>query len=103
MTGKDGVPARLQLSSGQMTALAAALIACVVLLAVIHYCPSYEAGKVSLFYLWTTTFSNDVYTQISGLFAGASKETQSGEASSSEWNYCLMVPFIVAWLVWRQW
>jgi exosortase len=38
-----------------------------------------------------------------GLWTGKSQETQSGEASSSEWNYCLLVPFITVWLVWRQW
>jgi len=53
--------------------------------------------------LWVQTYWGDLATQISGLVSGASKETQSGEASSGEWNYCLMVPFIAGWLVWRQW
>ena len=88
-------------TGGDLFAWAAAVVACVVLLGVIPYCPSYEAFKISLFQLWLDTFWKDVATQISGMFAAQSKETLSGEATASEWNYCLMVPFIVAWLVWR--
>jgi exosortase len=106
MTGENDAtasPRRLQWTPGEIAAWAAALISCAVLLAGIHYCPSYGEGKITLFDMWVGTFWGDLSTQIAGLFAGASKETQSGEASASEWNYCLMVPFIVAWLVWRQW
>jgi exosortase len=125
MTGEDSAPQRLQFNPGLAAALASALIACVVLLGFIPYCTSYGAGKVSLFYLWTTTFWGDLAAQgvdlvrwlansISGVWPWLSGElyhligqtpgeTQSGEASAGEWNYCLMVPFIVAWLVWRQW
>jgi exosortase len=84
-------------------AWASAAAACLVLLAVIRYCPSYEAGKVTLLGMWIGTFWSDLSTQITGLFSAASKETLSGEATASEWNYCAMVPFIVAWLVWRLW
>jgi len=105
MIGANAAPApkgRFQLTPGEIAALVSVLIALVVLLTVIRYCPTYEVGKASLGWLWVNTFWNDISTQISGLFAGASKETQSAEASSSEWNYCLMVPFIVGWLIWRQ-
>ena len=81
-----------------------ALLACIALLGAVPYCPSYDVGKVALIRMWVNTFWNDLATQITGLFAAASKETLSGEATwASEWNYCLMVPFIVAWLVWRLW
>jgi exosortase len=105
MTGDDAVPAqagRFQLSTGEIAAAISAVIALAVLLAGIPYCPSYEAGKIALGKMWLNTFWGDVATQISGLLAGASKETQSGEASSGQWDHCLMVPFIVGWLVWRQ-
>ena len=104
MTGETGVDSSTGSSSWSQRDLLAwfsALVACVVLLGLIRYCPSYEVGKVSLIQMWVGTFWNDVSTQISGLFAAHSKETLAGEATSSEWNYCLMVPFIVGWLVWR--
>jgi len=106
MTGENGAtasPGRFQLSPGEIAACVSALIACTVLLAGIQYCPSYEAGKISLWEMWINTFWWDISAQISGFLAGSSKETQSAEASASEWTYCLMVPFIVGWLVWRQW
>jgi exosortase len=106
MTGENGAaasPGRVELSPGMIAAGAAALVACAVLLAGIQYCPSYGAGKITLWDMWVNTFWDDLSTQISGIFAGASKETQSAEASASEWNYCLLVPIIVGWLVWRQW
>lgn len=105
MTGENDATAsteRFQFSPGEIVALASAFIACAVLLAGINYCPSYEAGKISLWEMWVNTFYWDIRAQILGLISGASKETQAAEASASEWNYCLMVPFIVAWLVWRQ-
>jgi exosortase len=105
MTGENDAmasPERIPWTRGQLAAMASAIIACVVLLGAVRYCPSYMAGKITLYQTWLYTFWNDLSTQIAGLFAGASKETQSGEAVASEWNYCLMVPFIAAWLVWRQ-
>jgi exosortase len=105
MTGDNAAPApkeRFQFTPGEIVAAVSVLIALGVLLAGIRYSPSYEAGKISLWQMWLQTFWGDVSTQISGLLTGASKETMSAEASSSEWNYCLMVPFIVGWLVWRQ-
>ncbi|MEI9999669.1 MAG: exosortase/archaeosortase family protein [Verrucomicrobiota bacterium] len=106
MTGETALPApapRFRWSAETITAWAAVVVTCVVLLGVIRYAPSYEEGKYTLFQMWVHTFWDDVSTQIAGIFAGQSKESQSGEATSSEWNYCLLVPFIVAWLVWRQW
>ena len=105
MTGENVAPApkeRFQLTTGEIAAAVSIIIALTVLLAGIRYCPSYEAGKITLGQMWLQTFWGDIATQISGLLSGASKETQSAEASSSEWNYCLMVPFIVGWLIWRQ-
>jgi len=105
MTGENGAAQareKFPRTPGEIAAWAAAVFACVVLLGGIRYCPSYEAGKITLFQMWIETFWSDLTLQISGLLSGASKETQSAEASASEWNYCLMVPFIVAWLVWRQ-
>ena len=105
MTGDNAAPApkeRFQFTPGEIAAAASVFIALVVLLGVIRYSPTYEATKASLGWLWVNTFYYDIQAQISGLLSGTSKETQSGEASSSEWNYCLMVPFIVGWLVWRQ-
>ena len=106
MTGDNAAPAsqeRFQLPPGGIAAAVSVLVALAVLLLGIRYCPSYDVGKITLGEAWTGTFWSDISTQISGALSGASKETQSGEASSSEWNYCLMVPFIVGWLVWRQW
>jgi exosortase len=106
MTGENGATlptGRSEWTPGVIAAWTAAALCCLVLLTGIRYCPSYEEGKISLLTMWVQTFWGDITTQISGLLSGASKETQSAEASASEWNYCLMVPFIVAWLVWRQW
>ena len=86
-----------------LTAWVPGILACAILLGAIRYCPSYETYKVSLIQMWVDTFWNDLSTQISGLFSAAPKETLSGEATASEWNYCVMVPFIAAWLVWRLW
>ena len=88
---------------GHFFGLASALLACFVLLGGIHYCPGYSEGKQTLFMYWLGTFWGDLVTQITGLFAAASKETLSGEATASEWNYCGAVPPIVAWLVWMLW
>ena len=98
------------------------VLACAVLLGAVRYCPSYLANKVSLIQMWVNTFWSDISTQIAslisaiiglissitglfssetGLFSSVPKETLSGEATASEWNYCLLVPFITAWLVWR--
>jgi exosortase len=106
MTGEDGAdpsPARIQFTPGVYAALASVLITCVVLFVGIQYCSDYGVGRFTLGDMWLNTFWDDLWTQISGLFAGASKETQSGEASSGQWDHCLLVPFLVAWLVWRQW
>ena len=103
MTGEDSAPARFQFTPSAILAAAAALIACTVLLYGIRYCPSYETGKMPLWNMWTDTFYWDIKTQITGLFSGVSKETQSAEASAGQWDHCLLVPFIVGWLVWRQW
>ncbi|HEY9012633.1 MAG TPA: exosortase/archaeosortase family protein [Devosia sp.] len=105
MTGESAAPSpreRFHFTPGDFAAIAAILIALAVLLCGIRYCPSYFVGKITLGQMWVDTFWGDIVTQVSGLFSGASKETQSGEASASEWNYCLMVPFIVAWLIWRK-
>ncbi len=106
MTGENDATAsreRFQYSPASITAIASVVICIAVLFAGINYCASYGVGRFSLGAMWTSTFWSDISTQISGLFAGASKETQSAEVSASEWNYCLMVPFIVGWLAWRQW
>ena len=108
MTGESDASASTSkgpfpLSIGALASCAAAFCACVVLLAVIRYCPSYMTGKITLWQMWLNTFWWDISAQISGLLSGASKETQSGEASAGEWDHCLLVPFIVGWLVWRQW
>jgi exosortase len=127
MTGDNAAPAskeRFQFTTGEIVAVISVFVALVVLLSVIRYSPSYEAGKVSLGWLWVNTFYYDIQAQFVDLLRWIANligkvwpwlafrifdvvgtkygETQSGEASSSEWNYCLMVPFIVGWLVWRQ-
>jgi exosortase len=105
MTGEKGEasPGRLQWTPGGIAACVSAVVVCAILLGAVQYCPSYYAGKIPLSQMWVDTFWSDLSTQIAGIFSGASKETQSGEASASEWNYCLMVPFIVAFLVWQRW
>lgn len=106
MTGENGAAGSARsvpLSPAIIAAWASAILACVTLLAGIRYCSDYGDVRIPLARMWTNTFWGDLTTQISGLLSGASKETQSGETTASEWNYCLMVPFIVAWLVWRQW
>ena len=106
MTGENAAnlpSARTPGNKNDILAWASAIIACGVLLGAIKYCPSYAAFKVTLLEAWVNTFWNDLYTQISGLFAAAPKTTLSGENVASEWTYCGMVPFIVAWLVWRLW
>jgi exosortase len=106
MTGESAAEAPSARPLGtkrDILAWASAIIACIVLLGFIRYCPSYGEGKATMFEMWVGTFWNDVVTQITSIFAATSKETLSGETVASEWNYCLMVPFIVAWLVWRLW
>jgi len=106
MTGEDSAGSfspRIPFPPGVYAALASVLIALAVLFAGIPYCADYGVGKFTLFDMWCNTFWADLSTQLSGLISGASKETQSGEASSGQWDHCLLVPFIVAWLVWRQW
>jgi exosortase len=106
MTGENAADApsgRPIWNTRDLLAWASALFACVILLGAIPYCPSYGVGKVTLIQMWIGTFWHDLATQITGLFSAASKETLSGEATASEWSYCAMVPFIVAWLVWRLW
>ena len=102
-TGGEDVSSSRPINPRDVLAWASAIIACVVLLGCIRYCPSYLAYKETLLQAWISTFWDDVSTQISGLFSAKPKETLSGETVASEWNYCGMVPFIVAWLVWRLW
>lgn len=96
----ESSPARPIWNVSNLFGWISAFIACFVLLGVIRYCPGYFEGKQTLFMSWVGTFWGDLVTQISGLFAGTSKETLSGEATASEWTYCGAVPPIVAWLVW---
>ena len=86
---------------GGIWAWTASIFCCLVLLGAVQYCPSYMAGKMPLLQMWLNTFWSDVSTQIAGLFSAKSHETLAGETTASEWNYCLAVPFIVLWLVWR--
>jgi exosortase len=104
MTGETGVDTStgsFSWNQRNLVSWGAALLACIVLLGLIQYCPSYGIGKITLVQMWINTFWDDLSTQIVGIFQHASKETLAGEATASEWNYCAMVPPIVGWLVWR--
>ena len=70
----------------------AALLVCLVLLGGIQYCPSYAQGKIPLLQMWFITFWPD-----------QTHATLAGEATASEWTYCVAVPFIAIWLVGRTW
>jgi exosortase len=80
----------------------AVLGSCIILFGLIPYCPSYFAGKFTLFELFTNTFWPDLVTQVSGFFSARPKESLSGEVTAGEWTYCGLVPLIAAWLVWRM-
>jgi len=106
MTGENAADVRSARHPGDksnLVAWASAIIACLVLLGAIRYCPSYEAFKMSLLQAWVRTFWIDLSAQISGFFSTGPKTSLSGETVTSEWTYCGMVPPIVAWLVWRLW
>jgi len=88
---------------GVLLAWISTAAACVVLLAIIPYCPTYSAARATLVQLFLGTFWPDLSGQISGMFSGTPKASLSGEATASEWTYCGMVPLIVAGLVWYLW
>lgn len=106
MTGENAAEApsvRPPGSKGDPLAWGTAIITCGVLLAAVRYCPSYEAFKISLIQAWTGTFWKDLKEQIAGFFYAKPQGTMAAEITGSEWTYCAIVPFIVAWLVWRLW
>jgi exosortase len=106
MTGDnaaDAPSARPFENKRDLLAWVSALVTCGALLGAVRYCPSYENFKLTLFGAWISTFWKDLSTQIYSLFAGKPKGTMAAETVTSEWTYCLLVPFIVAWLVWYLW
>jgi exosortase len=105
MTGPDSadaLSARPFASNRDWLALGVSVVACVILLAGVRYCPSYEAVKISLLQAWVGTFSYDLNNFIHGT-GSSSPNASAAETVNSEWTYCGLVPFIVAWLVWRLW
>lgn len=103
LSAADESSARPFASGRARLALGVAIVVCVLLLAAIRYCPSYENYKESLLQAWISTFWKDLSAQLSGFVGGKPTESIAGETESSEWTYCGLVPFIVAWLVWRLW
>jgi exosortase len=88
---------------GRFWAWTSAITTCVALLGLVDYTTTYFYGKVTLFQTFLETFWHDLTLQLFGLFSATPKESLAGEATSSEWTYCGLVPFIVAWIVWRLW
>jgi exosortase len=76
---------------------------CVLLLTAVRYFPTYFSGKVSLFVIFLGGFWGDLRAQFGGLLSGIPQGSLAGEVASGQWTYCVLVPFIVAWLVWRLW
>jgi exosortase len=106
MTGNEGASGsgtRLTWTRDSWVAAATAAVVCIVLLGAVRYCPNYQSGKITLFAQWLTTFWSDIVTQVTSIFSGTSKESLSGEATASEFNYCALVPFIAAFLVYTRW
>jgi exosortase len=77
--------------------------ACVVLIGAIPYLPTNYHGTITLFQLFLKTFWGDLSQQVMSLVGLQPRGTLAGEVTQSEWSYCVLVPFIVAWLVWRLW
>ncbi len=100
----DFVPLERSARNGRnLFAWFSAIGACVVLVVAIPYCRTYYVGKITLFQLFIGTFWTDLSQQIASLFSATPQGSLSGEATASEWTYCGLVPWIVAWLVWRLW
>jgi exosortase len=86
----------------EILAALSAVATCVLLL-LIPYTPTYFAGKLNLLQLCFLGFWADFRSQLTGFFTGLPQGNLAGEAISSEWSYCALVPFISAWLIWRLW
>jgi exosortase len=110
MTGPDGAealaarPLAANPSHRDWLALGVSAIACTLLLAGVRYCPSYVVEKISLLQAWIGTFSYDLNNLVQWMLGHGSPSgpgASAAETVNSEWTYCGLVPFIVAWLVWR--
>ena len=58
-------PRVLLINKQALLAWTSAILACVLLLSAVRYCPSYENYKLTLFGAWVHTFLTDLSTQIS--------------------------------------
>jgi len=88
-------------------ALAAAVLACWLLLGTVLYCDtSYRNtfnGRCTLTGLFLSTFWNDLKDQFTGLVSGTPAGSIAGEVTATEWTQCILVPPLVAFLVWWLW
>jgi exosortase len=88
-------------------ALAAAALACWLLLDTVLYCDTSYLntfnGRCTLTGLFLSTFWKDLGGQFSGLFSGAPAGSIAAGATTAEWTQCILVPPLVAYLVWWLW
>ena len=88
-------------------ALAAAVLACGLLLDTVLYCDtSYRNtfnGRCTLAGLFLSTFWDDWKNQFAGIFTGTPGGSIAAEVTASEWAQCLLVPPLVVFLVWWLW